>query len=131
MQVSLQPVEQQLEVHTVDNQRIDLDVRALYTVPAEAVLPLLYKVGRAGNADIGDQIRSVLEDRTGKVFAQQNVNTISQERQHISDAIETITAQDLKALYGINVKDYQITRLGFSEAFNQNIEEMTRSKTAV
>ena len=131
LQVSLQSVEQMMQVHTVDNQKIDLDVKVFYTVPPEAVLPLLYKVGRAGNADIQDQIRSLLADRTGKIFAQQNVNNVSLERQHISDEIEAVTAKDLATLYGVAVKDYQITKMGFSEAFNTSIEEMTRSKTAV
>src|SRR6266850_397673 len=73
-----------LTVNTVDNQPITVAVGLTYRIPADAVLKLLYEVGRAGNVDIGENFQRVIADRTAKIFAQQNTTTISENRERLS-----------------------------------------------
>src|SRR5262245_21570462 len=95
LQVSLETYKlDRLTVNTVDNQPITIAVGLTYRIPADAVLKLLYEVGRAGNVDIGDNFQRIIADRTAKIFAQQNTTTISENRERLSTALKTLLSTD-------------------------------------
>ena len=117
-----------LTVNTVDNQPITLAVGLTYRIPASAVLKLLYEVGRAGNLDIGENFQRIVADRTTKVFAQQNTTTISENRDRLSTALKTLLSADLSRLYGIEVVDFQIAGITYSESFRASVEAAVKAK---
>jgi regulator of protease activity HflC (stomatin/prohibitin superfamily) len=117
-----------LTVNTVDNQPITLAVGLTYRIPASAVLKLLYEVGRAGNLDIGENFQRIVADRTAKVFAQQNTTTISENRERLSTALKTLLSADLSRLYGIEVVDFQIAGITYSESFRASVEAAVKAK---
>ena len=117
-----------LTVNTVDNQPITLAVGLTYRIPASAVLKLLYEVGRAGNLDIGENFQRIVADRTTKVFAQQNTTTISENRESLSTALKTLLSADLSRLYGIEVVDFQIAGITYSESFRASVEAAVKAK---
>jgi len=117
-----------LTVNTVDNQPITLAVGLTYCIPASAVLKLLYEVGRAGNLDIGENFQRIVADRTTKVFAQQNTTTISENRESLSTALKTLLSADLSRLYGIEVVDFQIAGITYSESFRASVEAAVKAK---
>jgi regulator of protease activity HflC (stomatin/prohibitin superfamily) len=117
-----------LTVNTVDNQPITLAVGLTYRVPASAVLKLLYEVGRAGNLDIAENFQRIIADRTAKVFAQQNTTTISENRERLSTALKTLLSADLGRLYGIEVVDFQIAGITYSESFRASVEAAVKAK---
>ena len=81
LQVSLDTFKlDRLTVNTIDNQPIAVTVGLTYRIPPQAVLPLLYEVGRAGNFDITENFERIVADRTAKIFAQQNTTRISENR---------------------------------------------------
>ena len=117
-----------LTVNTVDNQPITIAVGLTYRIPAGAVLKLLYEVGRAGNVDIADNFQRIIADRTAKIFAQQNTTTISENRERLSTALKALLSTDLGRLYGIEVVDFQIAGIGYSDSFRASVEAAVKAK---
>lgn len=129
LQVSLDTFKlDHLTINTIDNQPITVSVGLTYRIPPEAVLPLLYEVGRAGNIDIADNVSRIVADRTAKVFAQQNTTTISENRDRIISAIKTVLTSDLKSLYRIDVVDFQISGIAYSDSFRASVEAAVKAK---
>lgn len=129
LQVSLETYRiDRLTVNTVDNQPITVAVGLTYRIPSDAVLKLLYAVGRAGNADIEQNFERIIADRTAKVFAQQNTTTISENRERISGALKALLSTDLRSLYGIEVVDFQIAGITYSDSFRASVEAAVKAK---
>jgi regulator of protease activity HflC (stomatin/prohibitin superfamily) len=117
-----------LTVNTVDNQPITVAVGLTYRIPANAVLKLLYEVGRAGNVDVADNFQRIIADRTAKIFAQQNTTTISENRERLSTALKALLSTDLGRLYGIEVVDFQIAGITYSDSFRASVEAAVKAK---
>jgi regulator of protease activity HflC (stomatin/prohibitin superfamily) len=129
IQVSLETYRiDHLSVNTIDNQPIAIAVGLTYRVPPAAVLTLLYTVGRAGNFDIGENFQRIIADRTAKIFAQQNTTTISENRERLSSALRQLLATDLGRLYGIEVIDFQIAQITYSDSFRASVEAAVKAK---
>jgi membrane protease subunit HflC len=116
-----------LSVNTIDNQPIAIAVGLTYRIPAAAVLKLLYEVGRAGNVDIGENFQRIIADRTAKIFAQQNTTTISENRERLSSSLRQLLATDLGRLYGIEVIDFQIAQITYSDSFRASVEAAVKA----
>ncbi len=117
-----------LTVNTVDNQPITVAVGLTYRIPADAVLKLLYEVGRAGNVDIGENFQRIIAARTAKIFAQLNTTTISENRERLSTALKALLSTDLGRLYGIEVVDFQIAGITYSDSFRASVEAAVKAK---
>lgn len=129
LQVSLDTFKlDKLTVNTIDNQPIAVTVGLTYRVPPDAVLPLLYEVGRAGNFDITENFERIVADRTAKIFAQQNTTRISENRDQIVTALRTLLSNDLKSLYRIEVVDLQIAGIIYSDSFRASVEAAVKAK---
>src|SRR5580700_11188078 len=129
LQVSLDTFKiDNLTVNTVDNQPIAVTVGLTYRIPSQAVLPLLYEVGRAGNFDITENFQRIVADRTAKIFAQQNTTRISENREQILNALKSLLSTDLGNLYHIEVVDFQIAAILYSESFRASVEAAVKAK---
>jgi regulator of protease activity HflC (stomatin/prohibitin superfamily) len=129
LQVSLDTFKlERFTVNTIDNQPIAVTVGLTYRIPPEAVLPLLYEVGRAGNFDITENFERIVADRTAKIFAQQNTTRISENRDQIVNALKSLLSHDLGALYHIEVVDFQIAGILYSDSFRASVEAAVKAK---
>ncbi len=129
LQVSLDTFKlDRLTVNTIDNQPIAVTVGLTYRIPPKAVLPLLYEVGRAGNFDITENFERIVADRTAKIFAQQNTTRISENRDQILNALKTLLSNDLGTLYHIEVVDFQIAGIIYSDSFRASVEAAVKAK---
>jgi regulator of protease activity HflC (stomatin/prohibitin superfamily) len=117
-----------LTVNTIDNQPIAVTVGLTYRIPPQAVLPLLYEVGRPGNFDITENFQRIVADRTAKIFAQQNTTRISENRDKIVNALKSLLANDLGNLYHIEVVDFQIAGILYSDSFRASVEAAVKAK---
>jgi len=117
-----------LTVNTIDNQPIAVTVGLTYRIPPQAVLPLLYEVGRPGNFDITENFQRIVADRTAKIFAQQNTTRISENRDQIVNALKSLLANDLGNLYHIDVVDFKIAAILYSESFRASVEAAVKAK---
>ena len=129
LQVSLDTFKlDRLTVNTIDNQPIAVTVGLTYRIPPKAVLPLLYEVGRTGNFDITENFERIVADRTAKIFAQQNTTRISENRDQILNALKTLLSNDLGSLYHIEVVDFQIAGIIYSDSFRASVEAAVKAK---
>jgi regulator of protease activity HflC (stomatin/prohibitin superfamily) len=129
LQVSLDTFKlDRLTVNTIDNQPIAVTVGLTYRIPPQAVLPLLYEVGRAGNFDIRENFERIVADRTAKIFAQQNTTRISENRDQIVNDLKSLLSHDLGALYHIEVVDFQIAGILYSDSFRASVEAAVKAK---
>ena len=117
-----------LTVNTVDNQPITVAVGLTCRILARAVLKLLYEVGRAGNFDIADNFQRIIADRTAKIFAQQNTTTISENRERLSTPLKALLSTDLGWLYGIEIVNFQIAGITYSDSFRASVEAAVKAK---
>ncbi|MBV8176421.1 MAG: prohibitin family protein [Verrucomicrobia bacterium] len=129
LQVSLDTFKlDRLTVNTIDNQPIAVTVGLTYRIPPQAVLPLLYEVGRPGNFDIRENFERIVADRTAKIFAQQNTTRISENRDQIVNALKSLLSNDLGTLYHIEVVDFQISGILYSDSFRASVEAAVKAK---
>jgi regulator of protease activity HflC (stomatin/prohibitin superfamily) len=129
LQVSLDTFKlDRLTVNTIDNQPITVTVGLTYRIPPQAVLPLLYEVGRPGNFDITENFERIVADRTAKIFAQQNTTRISENRDQILNALKSLLSHDLGTLYHIEVVDFQIAGIIYSDSFRASVEAAVKAK---
>ena len=78
--------------------------------------------------DIAENFQRIIADRTAKVFAQQNTTTISENRERLSTALKTLLSADLSRLYGVEVVDFQIAGITYSESFRASVEAAVKAK---
>src|ERR1700740_255165 len=129
LQVSLDTFQlDKLVVNTIDNQPIAVTVGLDYPVPPQAVLRLIYEVGRAGNFDITENFQRIVADRTSKIFAQQNTTRISENRDQILNSLKSVLSNDLGSLYRIEVVDFQISGIVYSDSFRASVEAAVKAK---
>ena len=129
LQVSLETYRiDQLTVNTIDNQPIKVSVGLTYRIPKAAVLFLLYSVGRAGSVDLDANFERIIADRTAKIFAQQNTTRISESRNEISGSLKQLLTTDLRNLFQIDVIDFQISDIVYSESFRASVEAAVKAK---
>jgi regulator of protease activity HflC (stomatin/prohibitin superfamily) len=116
------------EVHTVDNQPVTVSLGITYRIPPDAVMRVLYKVGRPGNIDIDSNIRPIIADRAQKVFARRNTISISDERQLIGAEIEASVSEQLRQLFGLEIIDTQISKISYASSFVDSINNAMKAK---
>src|SRR5258707_6205784 len=129
LQVSLDTFKlDKLTVNTIDNQPIAVTVGLTYRIPPAAVLPLLYEVGRAGNSDITENFERIGAARNDQMFTQQNTTLISENRDQILNALKSLLSNDLGTLYHIEVVDFQIAGILYSDSFRASVEAAVKAK---
>ncbi len=117
-----------LRVYTIDNQFVQIAVGVTYRIPGDAVLKLLYEVGRTGNADIRSNIEPIVADRTLKIFAKRNTIKISEEREQIAGEVRTAVAQAVRERFGMEILDLQIPAIKYSDIFVASVEAAVKAK---
>jgi membrane protease subunit HflC len=129
LQVSMDTFkENNLTVYTIDNQPVSISVSMTYRIPRDAVLKLLYTVGRPGDFDISENIHPVVSDRIMKVFAKMNTTKISEARETISADIRALVTQGTRELFGVEVMDLQISGIQYSRTFDASVEAAVKAK---
>jgi regulator of protease activity HflC (stomatin/prohibitin superfamily) len=129
LQVSLDtfPVND-LTVYTIDNQSVTVGITLTYRTPPEAVMHLLYEVGRSGNADIRTNMAPIVADRALRVFAKRNTIKISEEREQIAVEIKQMVSERLHELFGLDVLDLQLSKILYSPSFVASVEAAVKAK---
>lgn len=117
-----------LRVYTVDNQFVQISVGVTYSIPKDAVLKLLYKVGRSGNVDINRNIEQIIADRALRLFAKRNTVKISEEREQIAGDVRVAVSQSVRDLFGVDIIDLQIPAIRYSDTFVASVEAAVKAK---
>jgi regulator of protease activity HflC (stomatin/prohibitin superfamily) len=117
-----------LRVYTIDNQSVQISVGVTYRIPRDAVMKLLYEVGRSGNLDINRNIEQIIADRTLRLFAKRNTVKISEEREQIAGDVRVAVSQSVRDLFGIEIFDLQIPAIRYSDTFVASVETAVKAK---
>lgn len=117
-----------LTVYTIDNQWVKVSISLSFKIPPEAVLKMLYQIGRSGNFDIASNLRPVIADRALRVFAKRNTLKISEEREVIATEIQQSITEKLKEIFGVSVVDLQIAKIEYSPTFVNSVEAAVKAK---
>jgi regulator of protease activity HflC (stomatin/prohibitin superfamily) len=117
-----------LIVNTVDNQLIAVTVGLAFGIPPAVVLQPLYEVCPPGNLVITENFERIVADRTAKGFAQENTTRISENREQIVNALKSLLSKDLGNLYRIEVVDFQIPGIVYSDSFRASVEAAVKAK---
>jgi regulator of protease activity HflC (stomatin/prohibitin superfamily) len=117
-----------LRVYTVDNQSVEISVGVTYRIPGDAVLKLLYEVGRSGNFDINRNLEQIIADRTLRLFARRNTVKISEEREQIAGEVRVSVGQSVRELFGVDIVDLQIPAIKYSDTFVSSVEAAVKAK---
>jgi len=118
------------DVLTIDNQRVTIEENFNYTITPPQAYHVLYEVGRSGNLDIENQIIPVVHDRTGRVFASQNMVSVNANRESVQDQVSKSIGQAVDDLFGITAHSLQISDIRPSENFMRSIDQATMAKNA-
>lgn len=117
-----------LRVYTIDNQSVTISVGVTSRIPRDAVLKLLYDVGRSGNVDIRSTIEPIIADRALRLFAKRNTVKISEEREQIAADVRVAVAQSVRELFGMEILDLQIPAIKYSDSFVASVEAAVKAK---
>ena len=119
---------QGLKVYTIDNQSVIIDVGITYKIPDDAVLRLLYHVGRSGDVDHLHNVTQIIADRALKIFAKRNTVKISEERDTISAEVFRAVAVAIRHQFGFEIIDLQIPEIRYSDTFVASVEAAVKAK---
>ena len=129
IQVSIDKLQMDdLRVYTIDNQSVRIGIGVTFRIPRDAVLKLLYDVGRSGNVDIRSNIEPIIADRALRLFAKRNTVKISEEREQIAGDVRTSVAQSVRDLFGMEIIDLQIPAIKYSDSFVASVETAVKAK---
>lgn len=100
-----------VNTYTIDNQEVDVDFTVFYRIPFD-------KIGFvfANNRDYPQRLYSLAVDRLKAAMGQVNVQSVAEKRGELRDRIKAVLAHDAAPL-GLEVTDFQLTDLQYTEAF--------------
>lgn len=120
----------QIDVGTIDNQRVKMHINFNYRIPDSEVNRVLYEIGGVGNKGIEDQVEKTVESVAVDVIATQNMNSLNSSLETVRSTMEKQCFEQLKRLYGIEGERLQIKSITPSEAFMRSNEAAVNAKNA-
>jgi membrane protease subunit HflC len=115
-----------IQVKTTDNQFVEVDLNLTYQTadPFKA----LFQVGAMGSGDVIDKVIPFVKSRCLDVFGQVNALQIVDQKKALENNILQATQASALEFFGEKIEDVQITHIGYSEGFEQNIEKMVQTR---
>jgi regulator of protease activity HflC (stomatin/prohibitin superfamily) len=117
--------ERGVNTYTVDNQEVDVNFAVFYRIPADQVA-FIY----TNNRDYKSRLLEMSIDRLKATMGRVNVQSVAEKRGELRDAIKAVLAHDAKP-YGIEVTDFQLTDLQYTEAFRQAVNNAAVQKANI
>jgi regulator of protease activity HflC (stomatin/prohibitin superfamily) len=114
-----------VNTYTVDNQEIDIGFSVFYRIPANQI-EFIY----TNNRDYESRLLAMSIDRLKAKMGTVNVQSVAEKRGEIRDQIKAVLSQDAKP-YGIDITDFQLTDLQYTEAFRQAVNNAAVQKANI
>lgn len=114
-----------VNTYTVDNQEVDVIFTIFYRVPPSKVAYIF-----ANNRDYQSRIMSLAVDRLKAAMGQVNVQLVAEKRGALRDAIKVTLEHDLEPM-GVDVTDFQLTDMQYTQAYRQAINNAAVQKANV
>jgi regulator of protease activity HflC (stomatin/prohibitin superfamily) len=114
-----------VNTYTIDNQEVDVVFTVFYRIPADQVAYIY-----TNNRDYQSRLMAMTIDRLKAGMGQVNVQSVAEKRGELRDAIKATLAHEAKA-YGIDVTDFQLTDLQYTEAFRNAVNNAAVQKANI
>lgn len=114
-----------VNTYTVDNQEVDVAFAVFYRLPV-AQIPNIY----ANNRDYGPRLLEMSIDRLKAAMGKVNVQSVAEKRGDLRDVIKATITNDAKP-YGVEVVDFQLTDLQFTDAFRNAVNNAAVQKANI
>jgi len=114
-----------VNTYTIDNQEVDIVFTVFYRIPADQVAYVY-----TNNRDFEARLMAMTIDRLKAAMGQVNVQSVAEKRGELRDAIHTTLNHDTKPL-GIDVTDFQLTDMQYTQAFRQAVNNAAVQKANI
>lgn len=114
-----------LNTYTVDNQEVDITPNVQYRIPAGEV-GFVY----TNAPDYEALLAKVVVDRIKAAVGQVNVQDVAAKRAELRDTIKLALEKAAK-VYGIDIVDFQLTDLEYTQQFRQAVDQAAVQKANV
>lgn len=115
-----------LSTYTIDSQELHADIVTQYRLP-EANIPKVYAEVR----DFRERLQSMVIDRFKTELGKINVNDFTARRGAIVQAVLRSIRDEAARLYGIEVIDFQIPEVTYTQAFRDAVNQAAVAKAIV
>jgi regulator of protease activity HflC (stomatin/prohibitin superfamily) len=114
-----------VNTYTVDNQEVDVVYTVFYRIPADK-FAYIY----TNNRDYSARLYSMTVDRLKAAMGQVNVQSVAEKRGELRDTIKATLVHDAAPL-GIEVTDFQLTDMQYTDAFRQAVNNAAVQKANI
>lgn len=114
-----------VNTYTIDNQEVDVVFTVFYRIPAKNV-ECIY----ATNRDYEARLFSMSIDRLKAAMGGVNVQSVAEKRGELRDRIKATLVQDAASLC-LEVMDFQLTDMAYTQAFRQANEQASVKKAGI
>lgn len=112
-----------VQTYTKDNQVITANLSYLYRAPRTNLIRLARE-----NPDWEAKMQTAVIDSVKGALGQYDATAIALNRNAIMAAVTKQVSQKVKNLYGIEVRDVQMTNFDFTDAFEKGVETAAAAK---
>ena len=114
-----------VNTYTIDNQEVDIIFTVFYRIPADQVSYIF-----TNNRDYDTRLMSMTIDRLKAAMGQVNVQSVAERRGELRDVIKSTLIHEGKPL-GIEVTDFQLTDMQYTEAFRNAVNNAAVQKANI
>lgn len=114
-----------VNTYTADNQEVDVTFTVFYRIPEKNVEFVF-----TNNRDYEDRLFAITVDRLKAAMGQVNVQILAEKRGELRDTIKATLVKDAAPL-GIEVTDFQLTDLQYTDAFRQAVNNAAVQKANI
>ena len=111
--------------YTSDNQEVDVLYKVFYQIPQNQLQYIFEH-----NRDYAVRLQGLVLDRLKVAMGQVNVQTVSEKRGALRDAILATIKADAKS-YGIEVLDFQLPDMTFTDSFRKAVDLAAVAKAGI
>lgn len=116
-----------VEAYTVDNQPVMISFQVQFNIDDATEVERLFK--HFGSYQT--RMQSIAIDRTKIAFGTRQIADVPSERGKIEHEVLEVVASETRRLYGLDVTEFQLQELHYSQAFQNATDQMAIAKAQV
>jgi regulator of protease activity HflC (stomatin/prohibitin superfamily) len=115
-----------VNTYTIDNQELNALFTVVYRIPEAAVERIFKTV-----PDYDARLQTLAVDRFKAEMGKVNITQVAQRRGEVREAIFTVLRDDAAALLGLEVVDFQINSIDYTDSFRRAVDQAAAAKALV
>ena len=115
-----------INTYTIDNQELNATFTVVYRIP-EADIERVYKTV----PDYEARLQTLAVDRFKSELGKVNITQVAQKRGEVRDAIYAVLRDDANGLLGLELMDFQISSIDYTQTFRAAVDQAAAAKALV